>query len=99
MKNDKLLTFSVVIPSTPQEGGIRRPSCRSSGGGGHTKSSKGVPQIILVDEAIPVLVHDGEGLWKGAFGWSAQEKLGGGAQEIGLRTRENGILGLGFREH
>lgn len=30
--------------------------------GGRTKSSKGVSQIILVNEAIPVLVHDGEGL-------------------------------------
>ena len=27
-----------------------------------TKSSKSVPQIILVNEAISVLVHDGEGL-------------------------------------
>lgn len=98
MKNDKLLTFSVVPPSAPQASGIRRPSCTPSGGGGrHTKSSKGVPQIILVDEAIPVLVHDGEGLWKGAVSWSAQEKLGGGAQEIGLWTGGNGILG--FREH
>lgn len=95
MKNDKLLTFTLVFPSTPWEGGIRRPSCRP--GGGHTKSNKGVPQIILVDEAIPVLVHDGEGLWKGEVGWSAQEKLSGGTQEIGLWTGENEILG--FREH
>lgn len=27
-----------------------------------TQGSKGVPQVLLVDEAIPVLVHDGEGL-------------------------------------
>lgn len=27
-----------------------------------TQGSKSVPQILLVDEAIPVLVHDGEGL-------------------------------------
>lgn len=28
----------------------------------HTKSSEGVPQIILVNKAISVLVHDCEGL-------------------------------------
>lgn len=27
-----------------------------------TQGCKGVPQVLLVDEAIPVLVHDGEGL-------------------------------------
>lgn len=27
-----------------------------------TQGSKGVPQVLLVDEAVPVLVHDGEGL-------------------------------------
>lgn len=74
MENGKLVTFSMAPPPGPRGRGMDPPAGLE---GQRTKSSKGVPQVILVDEAIPVLVHDGEGLWKEVVGWSAQEKSGG----------------------
>lgn len=38
------------------------PHPQASGCWAPTQGSKGVPQVLLVDEAIPVLVHDGESL-------------------------------------
>lgn len=67
--------------------------------GQRTKSSKGVPQIILVDEAIPVLVHDGEGLWKGGGSLVSPGEIGVGRSPrgwaMGQGKWDSGI----FKEH
>lgn len=52
---------------------------REAAKAGLTKGSKGVSQICLVDEAIPVLIHDGECLQ---------------AQEQGRGTGKGGTVSL-----
>lgn len=58
--------------------------------GQRTESSKGVPQIVLVDEAVPVLVHDGEGLRKGG-GWLVRAGEISGRSPRGWATGEGGV--------
>ena len=74
------------------------------GAGRRTKSRKGVPQVILVDEAIPVLIHDGEGLQKGGdclvspgeiVGSSPRDcAKGWGKWDSGIFKEHRGILGI-----
>jgi hypothetical protein len=40
-----------------------------------TQGGESVSQVVLVDEAVPVLVHDGEGLLGGG-GWGHWSALG-----------------------
>lgn len=79
----------MVPPAGPHGRGMDPPAGLE---GQRTKSSKGVPQIVLVNEAISVLVHDGEGLWKGGgwlvssgkIGGQEPKRLGQGVREVGF---------------